>query len=503
MELLTERFKQFIDGILGCFDRIVVTGTLPNICYPQGMTAWLYAHSIRIFDYKTKANELRQKLLKNTQKLAAENNLTIEYLRKKKSNSQENLVKKRLQERGDHPGLVCIISTMERCFCYEPWHDKTTHRTFVKQRLSQCLHYYFYFIDETLGLCYMRVPTYAPFRLQFYCNGHNWLASELRRKGIGFSMLDNAFNAIDDFAAAQKLADKLEVKVLHRIMDQYSRLFCPVMKFFEQKYHWSLMQVEYSLDIVFKEQTVLKTIYDEVIATATHTVKPDNIATFLGRKLHGNYLQEIESRYKVRKEGSCLKHSMGRCSIKIYDKFQIVLRIETTVNDVTFFQHYRTVEHRDGTKTLKYAAMKKNIYSLKPLMKLLKASNRRYLEFISAFKLNTDGRKNLETITQPKADNGRNYKGINFFDPDDLKLLRIIARGEFLINGFYNKNLRSFYEDKSSSQISRTLKRLRLHKLVRKVGKCRKYYLTPLGKQAICAALTIKEQLLIPALQAG
>ena len=35
--------------------------------------------------------------------------------------------------------------------------------------------YYFYFIDEDYGLCYLRVPTWAPFRLQFYCNAHNWL----------------------------------------------------------------------------------------------------------------------------------------------------------------------------------------------------------------------------------------------------------------------------------------------------------------------------------------
>jgi len=32
-------------------------------------------------------------------------------------------------------------------------------------------------------------------------------------------------------------------------------------------------------------------------------------------------------------------------SIKTYDKFGIVLRIETTVNDVSFFKQYRQVHH--------------------------------------------------------------------------------------------------------------------------------------------------------------
>lgn len=500
MKLLTELYKDHIAGMLSCYDRIIITGTLPTVCYPAGMTSWLYAHKIRIFDYKPMADGLRHDLRANADRIAAENNIEIEHIRKKNVN-KESIIKKILKKRGDAPGIVHIISAMESCSCYTPWHDTKTHKTFLKPGMSKCLHYYFYFIDETLGLCYMRVPTWAPFRLQFYCNGHNWLASEMKREGIRYSVMDNAFNAISDFAAAQRLSDHLDVEVLHRILDHYSRMFCPVMDTFEQQYHWSIMQAEYATDIVFKEQKVLKSIYDELVALAIHTVKPDNIATFLGRKLHGNYQQEMGNRYNVRLEGSRIKHSMGKCSIKMYDKFQIILRIETTTNDVTFFQHYRTVEHRDGTTTQKYASMKKNIYSLKPLKNNLRKSNERYLEFISALKLNTAGRDKLKSISQPKAENGRTFRGFNFFDKDDLKLLLIIVRGEFLINGFRNKALRCFYKDKSSSQISRMLKRLRLHQLIRKCAGCHKYYLTALGKQVICAALSIKEQLLIPALK--
>ena len=74
---------------------------------------------------------------------------------------------------------------------------------------------------------------------------------------------------------------------------------------------------------------------------------------------------------------------MGKNSIKMYDKFSKILRIETTSNDITLFKHYRKVEHRDGTKEDKVAPLKKNIYSLSLLTGLLKASNRRYIEFIS------------------------------------------------------------------------------------------------------------------------
>ena len=95
-----------------------------------------------------------------------------------------------LKRRGEHPGLVDVISVMEACGAYQAWHNKQTHKTFVRPDSGKCLHYYFYFIDAELGLVYLRVPTWAPFRLQFYCNGHSWLARQLTAEGTGFTAAD-------------------------------------------------------------------------------------------------------------------------------------------------------------------------------------------------------------------------------------------------------------------------------------------------------------------------
>jgi hypothetical protein len=66
-------------------------------------------------------------------------------------------------------------------------------------------------------------------------------------------------------------------------------------------------------------------------------VKPDHIATFLGRKLNGNYQDEMGNRFHTRIEGTRIKHTMGPVTIKMYDKFRLILRIETTVVNVSFF----------------------------------------------------------------------------------------------------------------------------------------------------------------------
>jgi Ku protein len=118
--------------------------------------------------------------------LASAAGVTIEHIAKKHIR-KEDVVAKILAVRGDHPGLVHIISAMEACNTYKPWHDKQTHRTFLRPDTGKCLHYYFYFIDAELGLIYLRVPTWCPFRLQFYCNGHSWLARQVTAAGIGFT----------------------------------------------------------------------------------------------------------------------------------------------------------------------------------------------------------------------------------------------------------------------------------------------------------------------------
>ena len=63
---LTERYKNDLQGVLSCYDRIVITGTLPGACYARGMTSYLYAHQIKVFDYaKEFADPLHNKIREN------------------------------------------------------------------------------------------------------------------------------------------------------------------------------------------------------------------------------------------------------------------------------------------------------------------------------------------------------------------------------------------------------------------------------------------------------
>jgi len=177
-------------------------------------------------------------------------------------------------------------------------------------------------------------------------------------------MADNAFVRIDDWGRAQALADTLSPDQLHHALDRYAKLCCPVSDVFGQSYHWSLMQVEYATDLVFRSTATLGPLYEQLVRQSVLNVKAEQVATFLGRQITPLLAQEIGSQFSTRIEGTCIKHRFGKCSIKMYDKHGIVLRIETTSNDVSFFKHHRKVEHRHRLPTRELAPVKKSIYSL-------------------------------------------------------------------------------------------------------------------------------------------
>jgi len=85
----------------------------------------------------------------------------------------------------------------------------------------------------------------------------------------------------------------------------------------DMTYHWSIMQAEYATDIVFRSPETLEAMFPHLLEILIQTVKPADVATFLGRKLHGNYQGEMENRFNKRWLGRRLKHQMGPVAIKM------------------------------------------------------------------------------------------------------------------------------------------------------------------------------------------
>src|SRR6185312_13764725 len=116
-QALVDRYQAQIAGVLSCYDRVVVTGTLPHICYPEGMTRYLHGCEVPIFEFPAFAQTLRDRLRERAEKLAAEAGIAVEYIGHRGVRKEE-VVARVLRERGDHPGLVHVLSAIEGCTYY-------------------------------------------------------------------------------------------------------------------------------------------------------------------------------------------------------------------------------------------------------------------------------------------------------------------------------------------------------------------------------------------------
>jgi hypothetical protein len=135
---LVSRYEKEIEGVLGCFDRLVVTGTLTEIAHPDAMDALLFREGFRAFDIGKFAEPLRQRIRDNVVKLAADAGVEIEYLSRSKGVRKEDLVAKVLARRGTHPGLVHIISVVESCSTFKPWRNPKTAQPGLRMQTGKC-----------------------------------------------------------------------------------------------------------------------------------------------------------------------------------------------------------------------------------------------------------------------------------------------------------------------------------------------------------------------------
>ncbi len=148
--------------------------------------------------------------------------------------------------------------------------------------------------------------------------------------------------------------------------------------------HWVVGQAEYATDLLFKSRAALAGLYRALFAYAVRTFTPKNILSFLGRKWNRRFGGEVHTHY----ENDCwfgtrIKHRMKSNWLKMYDKFGLILRVETVIKSPKEFWVYRTRWHRDGTSSAGYYPMTKSVASLVDYQTQALACNHRYLNALA------------------------------------------------------------------------------------------------------------------------
>ena len=137
MALITERYAADIEGVLTCYDRMIIQGYVAAWSHPEGITGYLNANHIKIFDYPRFCEPLTQKVRSIAEEIAKANDIEIEFIRKLKAFRKEERIQEIIASKQIKAGLVHIFSAMESCNSYKPWYDKTSGKSFLKYTSSK------------------------------------------------------------------------------------------------------------------------------------------------------------------------------------------------------------------------------------------------------------------------------------------------------------------------------------------------------------------------------
>lgn len=509
MHQFIQRHAKNILGVLSGFDRLRLRGTIRQLVYSEGMCWFLRCADVLFKDFGSYSTGVSDRVKKAAVKLAERYDRPQLYL--PGGGDKEAIARQWQKERPVERGLIGVLSAVENCRSYQVIRNRETKHIDLRNAQRKCLHYYFYFNHAKFGFMHARLQTWFPFDLQLCLNGREWLCRDLDRLQIGYRRRENCLIEIENPRRAQALCDRqcrldwvseLDkiARVVHPLRAELARA-CPL------DYYWTIDQSEWATDVMFRSPQALAELTPSLVDYALKHFRSRDVMRFLGRKVpttgvYGHFQGQVISDLKHRPEGIRVKHSVDNNSIKLYDKQGSVLRTETTLNEPYDMKVYRAKEGDEGGKK-EWRILRKGVADTHRRAEVCQAANERYLDALAAASDTTA----LAELTQPLCQRvkfaGRYLRGLNPLAKDDAALLEAVNCGAFTINGFRNRDLQSLLyhsqprdtaeKRRRSGAVTRQIRLLRAHGLIRKIPRTHRYQVTTNGRLAISAVLAARQ----------
>jgi hypothetical protein len=504
-----QRHASSVTGMLSGFDRVRFRGTLRMLAHTGGFASFLRIIGVPLRDFKEYALQTTARMTRATRELADAAGRPLRYLPSadvsKEQEARSIAERDRIQR-----GLICVISCVEPCFSY-------TLRPFGTPQLEggmrRCLHWYYYFMHEQLGLMHARLQSWFPLTMHICINGRAWLARQMDRARIGYLKRDNCFTDLPNAEAAQRLMDgqlKTDWRTLldgiaRRVNPEHEQIFAKL----PMDRYWSTDQSEWATDVMFKSCRALSALYPQLLRHGMQTLGSREVMRFLGRRVPGEgsplppgLNAQVVSDLVARPEGVRIKHRVNGNSVKMYDKQGSVLRVETTINDAHDIKVYRPKEGARKNAKKQWRPLRKGIADLHRRAQVSESANQRYLASMASASQTIPLHQLTDKVCRAVTFQGRRVRALNPLAEQDAALLRAVGQGEFLLNGFRNRDLRALLhprppaanpdpqtDKRLAAAVTRKLRLLRAHGMIRKVPKTHRYMLSENGRRTISALI--------------
>ena len=511
MNAFVAKHHREINGVLDCFDRVILRGHLP-IAGVGYFSTWLYSKQIALnmrqladnwWNFKHAAPWFAETLKAHARALTDKAGRPYRHL--PRAERMEESARHLAQQDGITEGLVCVYGAMETCRTFRVQYGQDGPKVRPDQRV--CLVIYYYWMDREFGLMHVKLQTWFPFTVQVYVNGHEWLARKLAARGIAFEKLDNAFVELADAKKASDCARGFWRRDWPKLLNRLASRVNPLLRDWlaGQNYYWVIDQAEFSTDVLFADNKGLGSLRRALYEHAVDCFGAEQVMTFLGRKYSGRFQGEVRTHWRRREPGAAVKHWVKSNAIKMYDKAGRILRIETVINEPNEFFVHRSLLKNDGREVVGWFEMNKGVANLYRYAQVSQRANDRYLEALAVVNDLGVGQRELDWRCAPVSFQGRRRRGLQPLSRDDQALFRAVLRGEYAVRGFRNGEVAErLYGPKPrapgerrrrSGRVSRRISLLRAHGLVAKFPRSRRYRVTYAGQRFMSTAIQIRTKL--------
>jgi hypothetical protein len=497
-----EKHQQDVMGVLHCFDRLRLQGSLRYLYCQEIFVQYLRRAKVLFKDFKQFATGLTAEVCANAEQLAQSLGRPFTYF-PSSAISKEEEAQKLVQRDGIKAGLVAVFRCVEPCRTYKMRGNYQTKLLEPSLEWGKCMHLYFYVQHPRFGLLHLRLQTWFPYLIHICLNGHEWLARQMDEKGLRYRKADNRFTWIEDFQVAQSLADaQLHtdwVALCEELRRTYHRLHEQIAQPLGLSYYWTAPETEFATDVLFREQACLDALFPHLVRHALLNLGTEQVMRFLGKQFNVQFEGQVVTDLRRRAEGMRVKHWVNENSIKLYNCFN-VLRPETTINNPEDLKVFRTPETRPEAP-LAWYPLRRGVADLHRRAEISRAANERYLTALAAASVTTPLAEEAAAICQAVRIQGRRYRALNPFAANDAQLLAVVNRGEWALKGFRNRELRPLLfgqakdkkqERSQAAKVSRLLGLLHAHRLIAKVSRTHRWQITLKGRRVLTALLAAR-----------
>jgi hypothetical protein len=499
---LTKRCDHLLEGSYDCVDRVVLNAYMPICHSPGGFRVWWRAwHGGGDADLDdTHLKRLAGRFGRRVRAFAQAKGIPV--IDCGNGERKHLIAEEYLASHQVGRGVFMILVARAVSPTWKVIRSKTGVLVNLEKKPSFVNHFSFHIMDPDWGHLVIKISSHPPFGAQIILNGHNHVARRAEQAGVGYKKEGNCFTSIDEPARLARLAQTLShpaaIGRLRQVCDRwiYSSVLCFALDLSEQqragtRYAYSVYQVEYSRNLLFKDGAVMDQVFDRVVDRTRSRLDVPRVKTLFGAKRRPHRDRKKPAKLQAVVETpsydlTWFKVTFGCLSLKAYTKGERVLRIEATCHNAAELGCGRVLDklpeivHRLGSMAARFCTT-------------LDATNVGFL---------SDGI--LDQLPRPAQLGRTRIGGVDLDSPRIRSVLDAVTALAAAPKGFTVADLAAKVHaltgqtdaDYSTRQAAYDLRKLRAKDLLVKPGRSRRYHVPPDAVRTITAVTAFRDRVL-------